>query len=124
MERRKAIRYRMRAQVIFRWGASHKDRLHGEGTTRDVSLAGAYILTAACPPIGEMVQLEIILPPLFSASSTTMRAEMKVLRVEQDNASGSPDGFSVVGKGFSVRAPSKQPSAPITGFANGNEGRN
>jgi PilZ domain len=120
IERRKANRYRLRAQVIFRWGNSHKGRFHGEGTTRDVGLGGAYVLTATCPPVNEMVKMEIILPELFTTSNTRMRAEMKVLRVEHDTASEGRGGFSVVGKGFSVHPVSKQPSNPIAGFANGN----
>jgi PilZ domain len=124
IERRKTTRYRMRAQVIFRWGVSHKDRFLGEGTTRDVSLTGAYVLTATCPPVNEMVQMEIIFPPLFTTSSTRMRAKMKVLRVENDAASERPGGFSIVGKGFSVRAVSKQLSAPVIDFANRNGAKN
>ena len=114
----------MRAQVIFRWGKSQKGPFHGEGTTRDVGLAGAYVFTGTCPPINEKVQLEIILPPLFTGSSTRVRAEMKVLRVEQGSGSEGRGGFSVFGKGFSLRPGSKEPSSPISGFLNGNEGRN
>jgi hypothetical protein len=122
-ERRKATRYRMSAQVIFRWGKSHKDRFQSEGTTRDVSLAGACVLTETCPPVNETVQMEIILPPLFTPSGTRMKAEMKVLRVDEDTASKRRIGLSIVGKGFSVQAISKQPSDPITGFVDGNEGK-
>jgi hypothetical protein len=86
-----------------------------------VGRIGAYVLTATCPPVNEMVKVEIILPTLFTTSSTRMRAEMKVLRVEHDTASEGRGGFSIVGKGFSVHRVSKQPSDPITGFANGNE---
>ena len=114
VERRKVIRYRMRAQVIFHWSGSHKDRIQGEGTTRDVSVAGAYILAATCPPVNAMVHMEIIPPPLSNASSTRIRGEMKVLRVEHDISCERRGGFSVVGKGFSVYAVSKEPSDPIT----------
>jgi len=89
----------MRVQVIFRWSRSRKDRFQGEGTTRDVSLAGAYVFSETCPPVNTMVQMEIILPSLSTAPSTRMRAEMKVLRVDGDISSERPGGFSLA-KGF------------------------
>lgn len=114
----------MRARVVFRWGKSQNGPFLGEGTTRDVGLAGAYVFTATCPPVNEMVELEIILPPLFTTSNTRVRAEMKVLRVEENSAGEGRGGFSVYGKGFTLRAGSKESPGMISGFANGMEGRN
>jgi hypothetical protein len=122
LERRKIIRYRMRAQVIFHWSRSRKERFQGEGTTRDVSLGGAYILTTTCPPVSTTVQMEIIFPPLHSVSSTRIRAKMKVLRVEPAIAGERRGGFSVIGKAFSVRAITKN-SDPTAHSVNGHEGK-
>jgi iron-sulfur cluster repair protein YtfE (RIC family) len=102
----------MKAKVAFHWIGSRNERVHGEGTTRDVSLAGAYILTATSPPLNTRVQMEIIFPALYTESSARIVAEMKVLRVDHE-ISGEPiGGFSAAGKGFSVRAVSKNSSSP------------
>jgi hypothetical protein len=106
-DRRKVIRYRMSARVVFHWNGPRNARIRGEGTTRDVSLAGAYILTATSPPVNARVLMEIIFPALFTEFSTTITAEMKVLRVDQDIAGDMRSGFSVFGKGFSVSSGSR-----------------
>jgi hypothetical protein len=47
MDLRKNLRYRLGASVVFRWEGSPGNRLRGEGLTRDVSLAGAFVFTSA-----------------------------------------------------------------------------
>ena len=107
----------MRVPAIFRWKRSRSDHIQGEGTTRDISIAGVYVLTATCPPVNSIVQVEVVLPRLHSASKTRIKAEMKVLRLEHDIAGKKRSGFSAVGKGFVLRAISKQLSNPITDSA-------
>ena len=111
-ERRKAIRFRMKAQAIFHWTKAGSARFQGEGTTRDVSRAGVYVLTSSCPPGNTTLQMEIILP--FRTDSTTrIKARMKVLRVEPDIAGDGRSGFSAIriGREFSEHSISKQSSA-------------
>jgi hypothetical protein len=107
-ERRTAVRYRMKAPTIFQWKSLGSDRLQGEGATRDISVAGVFVFTAACPPVNSTIQMEVILPPLRTALNTRIKAEMKVLRVEHDLVEGGRSGFSAVGKGFSLRPVVKQ----------------
>ena len=107
----------MRAPVIFRWKKSRSERFQGEGVTRDVSVAGVYVLTSTCPPVDSIIQMDVVLQPLFSTPKTRIKAEMRVLRVEHDIASEGRSGFSAVGKGFSLHAISKQSSDPITDSA-------
>jgi hypothetical protein len=99
-ERRKSIRYRMNAPVIFRWKGPDKERLQGEGVTRDMSMAGAFILTGTCPPPNALVKMEVLLPLSDGTSKAKMRADMTVLRVDQDLAGSTRSGFAAVGKGF------------------------
>lgn len=87
-----------------------------------MSLAGAYILTETSPPVNARVQMEVIFPALYTESSTRITAEMKVLRVDHDIAGEVGSGFSAVGKGFSVRAASKNSSGPISNFLTQHEG--
>jgi hypothetical protein len=63
--------------------------------------------------------MEVDLPRLHSAVKTRIKAEMRILRVEDDIAGEGRSGFSAsaVGKGFAVRATSKRQSRPITGSA-------
>jgi hypothetical protein len=98
-ERRKSIRYRMNAPVIFRWKGPDKERLQGEGVTRDMSIAGAFIVTGTClPPPNALVKMEVLLPLSDGTTKAKMRADMTVLRVDQDLAGSTPSGFAVVGK--------------------------
>jgi hypothetical protein len=60
--------------------------------------------------------MEIIFPALYTESSTRITAEMKVVRVDRDIDGEIKGGFSAVGKGFSVRAVSKNSSGPIANF--------
>lgn len=102
VERRKGIRYRLNASVMFRWGRPEDGHYQGEGITRDMSVAGAYVLTATCPPPNAVVQLEIFLPLSDGGTRALMRGDMIVLRVEHENAGRNRSGFSAKGKGFSL----------------------
>jgi hypothetical protein len=110
MERRRAIRYRMSTSVIFHWKGPDNERFQGEGVTRDMSVASAFILTATCPPAKALVRIEVLLPLSDGGSRARMNADMMVLRVEHNLAGDKRSGFSAVGKGFSLRTFSKQAS--------------
>jgi hypothetical protein len=112
----------MKAKVIFHWTGSDSERFQGEGTTRDVSLAGAYILTATSPPLNARVQMEIIFPALYTESSARIAADMKVVRVDRELVGEMKNGFSAFGKGFSVRAVSKNSAGPVASLVNKPEG--
>ena len=100
MELRNRVRYRLAANAVFTWESAQTSRLLGNGITRDISLAGALILTLTCRPVGTAVQLEIFLPPLLrGARSVRIKTEATVIRVEH---SGGSEGFAVVGQGFSL----------------------
>ena len=100
----------MSTPVIFRWKGPDNERLQGEGVTRDMSVAGVFILTAACPPPNAVVQMEVLLPVSDGASKVRMKSDMTVLRLEHDIADNKRSGFSAVGKGFSLHTSSGQAS--------------
>jgi|ERR1700722_5187424 hypothetical protein len=60
LQRRTAVRYKLRLPVIFHWndGVEHTSG----GFTSDVALDGALILSSDCPPIGSEVRVEVLLP--------------------------------------------------------------
>jgi hypothetical protein len=100
MELRNKIRYRLSADAVFTWEGSERNRLHGKGVTRDVSLAGTFILTPTSPPVGAMVELEIFLAPTSGVGQKVrIRTEAKVIRVEH---SGTSEGFAAASQDFKL----------------------
>ena len=116
MERRKAIRYRLGTAVIFRWSGPANERFQGEGFTRDMSVAGVFVLTPTCPPANAEIQMEVLLPISDGLSNARMKSKMAVLRVEHDIAENKRSGFSAVGPGFSLRTFSKKASRIVAGI--------
>ncbi len=96
-EMRKEIRYRLGTLAVFTWEGANRRRFKGEGTTRDISVQGAYILTATSPPADCVVRLDLMLPPL-AGPKTAMRitGEARVIRVEHRSGNDALDGFAVV----------------------------
>jgi hypothetical protein len=114
VERRKVIRYRMSTPVIFRWSGPDNERFQGEGVTRDMSVAGVFVLTVTCPPPNAVIQMEVLLPFLDGASNARLKYHMTVLRVDHDIAENRRSGFSAHCAGFSLRTFSKKASRIVT----------
>jgi len=93
----------MNARVIFRWEDERNGHVQGQGTTRDVSVKGAFVLSAACPPTASKVYVEIALRGPGAKSGISLKSEMNVLRVEPDITGQGQRGFCAVCKGFSLR---------------------
>jgi hypothetical protein len=97
MEMRKEIRYRLDAPAVFSWEGMRHKKFQGEGVTRDISVQGAFILTATMPPPDCPVQVDLLLPSL-----TGMKAMMRitgrarVIRVEHPSKEAWIHGFAVV----------------------------
>lgn len=101
-ELRHAVRYPIKAPVVFTWQGP-AGWLRGDGITRDISGKGAYIRTSTCPPIEVTVELEIFLPPIaVGGKSMTVATTGQVVRVEQPGASETHGGFAVLGDGFGI----------------------
>ncbi|WP_082125861.1 PilZ domain-containing protein [Silvibacterium bohemicum] len=93
LQRRAAVRYRLRLPVIFHWndGADHTEG----GFTVDVALDGAFILSSRCPRVGSEVRIEILLPsPDQSAEELRIECVGKVMRVVSEPGCS---GFGVHG---------------------------
>jgi len=100
MELRKRVRHRLGADAVFTWQGAENSWLHGEGVTRDISFAGAFIFSLTCPPVGSAIQLDVLLLPLQSGErSLRMKTEATVIRVEHANGI---EGFAVVIEGVSL----------------------
>ena len=101
MERRRNTRYRLGARAVFAWEGAERNLLQGEGVTRDISSSSAFILSLTCPPAEAEIELEFFLPPFHGTVATArIRAQARVLRVEQAPKAEQQRGFAVDSPGF------------------------
>ncbi len=83
IELRKAKRYQLSAPALFLWAAQEGKPQSGQGVTRDMNASGVYVLTDALPPVGALVQLDILLPKLVDPGfGMSLAGEGVVLRVD------------------------------------------
>jgi PilZ domain len=110
MELRNRVRYRLSAAAFFFWEGPQGHRLSAEGVTRDISVAGAFIYTRTCPPVGATLELEILLStaPRGGVKTVQIKTEARVIRVEH---SATGEGFAAVSKDFTLLFESKTRNA-------------
>ena len=97
MDMRKEIRYRLDAPAVFSWEGARHRRFQGEGITRDVSVQGAFILTATMPPPDCPIQVDLLLPSLTGLEAMMrITGKARVLRVEHRSSDTWIHGFAVV----------------------------
>jgi hypothetical protein len=105
---RRAMRYPVEARVFFRWRDIEGNEHHGEGTSRDISETGAFVLTPLSPPLGTDIELRISFAALLE-ETRAVRMELggRVLRVEQAAAGRGIGGFAVLTKEVMFRESDK-----------------
>jgi len=82
LQRRAAVRYKLRLPVIYHWsdGAEHTEG----GFTNDIALDGALIFSAKCPPEGASIRIEVLVPsPDQSGDELRIECIGKVTRVAE-----------------------------------------
>jgi hypothetical protein len=93
-DRRKTARYELRLPVIFRWPGQGEN--FGGGFTRNISLGGIFVVSNRCPPSGNEVAVEVMLP-YFPQRTTELRLECTG-RVNRLLVAGNVcNGFAVAG---------------------------
>jgi hypothetical protein len=93
---RKSMRYPVEAQVYFSWSDAEGKHCYGEGTSRDISETGTFVLASICPPLGVSVELRISFIALPNpARILHMNAGGEVLRVEPTTSGDGLTGFAV-----------------------------
>ena len=94
---RREIRYRLDAPAVFSWEGLGRRYFQGEGITRDISVQGAFILTATMPPPDCLVQVDLLLPSLTRMSAVMrITGRARVVRVEHTRPGVRVYGFAVV----------------------------
>ena len=121
-ELRNRVRYRLSADAVFGWEGPQGIRLLGEGLTRDISVAGAFIFTRTCPPVGATLDLDIFLSPAAGNGSRTVRIKTKaaVIRIEH---SAPGEGFAALSQDFTLLFDANARNTFSVSSADKNEGR-
>jgi hypothetical protein len=97
MEMRKDMRYRLDAPAVFSWEGARNRHFQGEGVTRDISVQGAFILTATMPPPDCPVQVDLLLPSVTGVvTSMLITWKARVIRLEHPTKETWIRGFAVV----------------------------
>ena len=106
VELRQHRRYRLSAPVSFSWESREGAVGTGEGRTRDISIAGVFVLTPGLIPEGSLVRMDVNLPPVTAKSQPVyLRSQGRVTRVEDNGfAAIAPIGFRMHFHGVSKAA--------------------
>ena len=97
MELRKAKRYLLSALTSFRWKTSDGVPQKGQGTTRDISANGVFVLSKLGPQLGAHVELDMYLPSLSgNPKSVHLHGEGKVVRKVSDDSSETAFASAVI----------------------------
>lgn len=92
---RKSMRYPLKVPVSFSWKDENGIEQKGEGSSRDVSETGTYVLASGCPPTGTDVELKLVVAARDAPRVLNMEFEGRVLRVERHAAAQAECGFAV-----------------------------
>lgn len=101
-DRRRHVRFALRAPVSFLCEEKDGVRLEGNGFTRDVSERGVFILTNTQATVGAGVRIEIIFRSLVTRD-LLMSTEGQVRRVEPSFQRDKILGFAVETKGLNYK---------------------
>lgn len=94
---RRGIRYRLDAPAVFSWEGAPHGRFQGEGITRDISVQGAFILTATMPPPNCTIHVDLLLPTISRMNvAVRVTGKARVIRVEHASTNAWIHGFAVV----------------------------
>jgi PilZ domain len=100
---RSDMRYPVKARVDFWWQGEDR-AFNGNGTSRDVSEKGAFVVAPTIPPLGTDVGLTFFLPKLSKAiAAVRIEVEAKVIRVDQETEAEKRGGFAVLTKAAILR---------------------
>ncbi len=95
MEQRSVRRYRIQLPVTYFWG-SKNNFLEGHGTTRDISVHGAFIVATDEIPRGSDLWMRLTIPAMREGlAGSEMQGTGKVVRSDRDGfAVEASIGFS------------------------------
>jgi len=93
---RKDVRYTLQVPVLYAWKNTNRNEQRVQGRTRDISVSGAFIWAAVCPPEGMAVKVDMVLALVPDAvRSLRLNATGRVVRCEQPASEGAMGGFAI-----------------------------
>jgi hypothetical protein len=100
VEQRRAVRFEVQAQVIYRWTDQSGRNQEGVGRTRNISISEVFVVCSSPPVSRTTVGLEVHLPPLARGALQNLRLETKgkVMRVtgtDQDSGFAATSQFEL-----------------------------
>jgi PilZ domain len=108
MERRRAVRYDLRAAAVFSWEGPEGTPLKGEGITRDIGRGGVFVFSAICPAVNSFVRLRVLLHQIegrmheVDGRTLDIDVDGTVLRVEHFLEDSTSSGFALAATKFSL----------------------
>ncbi len=112
VEQRNIKRYYVQAPTLFSWKNTDAKVHTAEGTTRDISMQGLFVTAHECPPAGNHLTIEILLPSLLGGRpGVRLKGDGVVLRVDQPHA-----GFAVAAR---LRSGSRDSGDLLVAFSEG-----
>jgi hypothetical protein len=96
LKRRQTKRYDLALPVLFSWNDSLGNVHKQGGFSRNIGTHGLYVIGDVAPPLGALLQVEVLLPLAFGArlNSAKQIAAMRVSRVYEGQ---QVRGFAAVG---------------------------
>lgn len=110
MDHRQATRYRVSAPAFFAWQRADGTLQEAQGTSRDISERGVFILAQELPVPGTHVELDVYLPTVTGGPrSTQLHGEGTVVRTSGQGARESGFAAAVVFRTESSGPPLVEP---------------
>ena len=110
--RRRHLRYPLRAAIVYRWRDEQGAERQGRGWAQDLSEEGVLVLSENCPKIGDFVELTVrVASPRPPAPSSTLIIDMngKVIRMLNESGQGKSLGFAVRKRSTGCEVDGKSP---------------
>ena len=101
---REAVRYPVRASVLFSWEEERGIHLEGTGVTRDMSTKGVFVYSMVLPPENASVNMEVAFPPLRqNAPPVRIHVRGRIVRTESNTVDPVQGGFAVTSESTILR---------------------
>jgi hypothetical protein len=95
-ETRKAVRFPVKARVVYKWVDQAGTQRAGEGGTVNISENGALVSSPEAPPEGASLQLTLFLPPVsINLPGVTVLMDGRVVRIEKSERPKHMGRFAV-----------------------------
>ena len=101
---REAVRYPVRASVLFSWDEERGVHLEGTGVTRDMSIKGVFVYSMVLPPKNASVDMEVTIPALREdAPPVRIDVRGRIVRTESNTVDPAHAGFAITSESTILR---------------------